>query len=119
LFASSFDNFVKQLETVKDRLPVVTAEFGDTWINGISSDPWKMAVFREISRLRADCVARGECSLEDYRVYNFSRFLVKIPEHTWGLPSVYDTMHWSNSAFNSVRQSKTFVNAVQAWVEQR
>jgi hypothetical protein len=34
IFASTYDSFVEQLLTVKSTLPVVSGEFGDTWIYG-------------------------------------------------------------------------------------
>ncbi|KAJ3075896.1 hypothetical protein HK102_005517, partial [Quaeritorhiza haematococci] len=36
----------------KDLLPEVEAEIGDTWIYGVPSDPYRMASFRALQRLR-------------------------------------------------------------------
>lgn len=41
--ASTFDDFTRVLATVKDKLPVVTKEVGDTWMMGVPSDPLKMS----------------------------------------------------------------------------
>jgi len=58
--------------------------------------------------------------MTDPRVVNASRFLVKMAEHTWGLPSERDTAHWSNSAFYPLRSSsQNFIDVVNSWVEQR
>jgi hypothetical protein len=62
VFASTFDQFVEQLETVADQLPVIDLEVGDTWIYGVPSDPLKVMQFRETMSLRAECYASGECS---------------------------------------------------------
>lgn len=41
-------------------------------------------------------------------------------EHTWGLPSVYDDINWSNIAFEKVVNSiQSYRNCVIAWTEQR
>ena len=40
-----------------------------------------------------------QCSLDDPRVYNASRFLLKLGEHTLGLNNVRDTVNWTNAAF--------------------
>ena len=41
-------------------------------------------------------------------------------EHTWGLPSVYDQIHWSNEAFEKVVDTApSYNNCRQAWLEQR
>ena len=42
VFASTFDNFIRDVLPVKDQLPVITKEVGDTWLYGAASDPLKM-----------------------------------------------------------------------------
>ena len=42
VFASTFDNFIRDVLPVKDQLPVITKEVGDTWMYGAASDPLKM-----------------------------------------------------------------------------
>ena len=37
VFASTFDDFSAIAHTVKDQLPVVTSEIGDTWLYGVPS----------------------------------------------------------------------------------
>ena len=59
LFGSTFDNFVESLTQVRDKLPVVNMEVGDTWIQGIASDPRKMAEYRAVSRVMKTCLASG------------------------------------------------------------
>jgi hypothetical protein len=85
VFASTYDNFVKQLATVKSQLPVITEEIGDTWIHGVQSDPLRVAQFRMILRLRRECLKSGQCDPKDPRIQNFNRLLIKVTEHTWGL----------------------------------
>lgn len=44
----------------------------------------------------------------------------EILEHTWGLPSVYDQINWSNDQFRTVVDSvQSFNNCRSAWLEQR
>jgi hypothetical protein len=57
--SDSFDDFVEKVWPVRSNLPVVTAEIGDTWIYGASTDPLKLAQFRAINRARAQCSADG------------------------------------------------------------
>jgi hypothetical protein len=41
-------------------------------------------------------------------------------EHTWGLPSVYDDINWSNKAFEKVvNTGQSYNNCRAAWLEQR
>jgi len=45
--------------------------------------------------------------MSDQRVWNSSRFLIKLPEHTWGLPAEGDHLHWSNKEFHKLRDGMT------------
>ena len=135
VFASTFDAFVEDVLPVKDQLPVVTSEVGDTWMYGAPSDPLKMAQNRLIQRAWEDCLAKeraagghgggGESSCEwenSAAIRNMTRFLMKAPEHTWGTPGIsgwgsgddYDkanfTAHLNNDAYHA---------AASSWAEQR
>jgi hypothetical protein len=57
--SDAFDDFITAVEPFKANLPLVTAEIGDTWIHGASTDPLKVALFRSASRERAKCIAAG------------------------------------------------------------
>ena len=43
---------------VKNLLPVITKEVGDTWMYGAPSDPLKMAQSRELQRVWTECLQR-------------------------------------------------------------
>jgi hypothetical protein len=34
-------------------------------------------------QLRAECLGSGACDINDVRIFNFSRLLLKNGEHTW------------------------------------
>ena len=57
--ASSFDKYIEALSPIKDKLPVIDSEIGDTWIQGIASDPRKMAEYRAVSRAMKACMTSG------------------------------------------------------------
>jgi len=121
---STYDAFVASLEAAMHadaaiQLPVVTEEIGDTWVFGVASDPLKMKWYRRINRMRSLCIERGDCQLEDARFYNFSRLLLKIPEHTWGLPDVQDNANWTNEQFSRAKDGPNYFNCTSAWDEQR
>ncbi|XP_048244901.1 uncharacterized protein LOC124124794 isoform X2 [Haliotis rufescens] len=119
LMASTFDNFIEALQPIKGQLPVVEVEVGDTWVQGISSDPVKMARYWAFANKLQVCVRKGECSGDDPRIKAAVRYLIKPPEHTWGLPSVGDTVNWTNTAFNLAKNGKNYKNCENAWLEQR
>ena len=46
IYASTLEDYIENILPIKDQLPVITHEIGDTWIQGISSDPYKLAFQR-------------------------------------------------------------------------
>ncbi|XP_074653316.1 uncharacterized protein LOC141907538 isoform X2 [Tubulanus polymorphus] len=119
LHSSAIDDYIAAIWNYRHELPVVDKEIGDTWIQGIQSDPLKMAKFRAFMRTRTHCVESGYCDLNSHMLYNSSRFLIKLGEHTWGLSSVHDTINWSNKQFKSVRNTAQFPIHEKAWRTQR
>ncbi|XP_059146377.1 uncharacterized protein LOC131933885 [Physella acuta] len=119
LVASTFDNFVKVLETVKSTLPVRSFEIGDTWIQGVASDPKKTAMYRAFVRAWEGCRDTGKCLDADPRIQNMLRFLIKLPEHTWGAHDFLDHVNWTNAELAVARQSKVYKTAEDTWREQR
>ena len=118
VFASTFDNFTNSV-SIGD-LPVLTnKEIGDTWIQGIASDPLKSSMYRSMALSLDQCLKDGACDLSDPVVSNATRFLVKLPEHTWGLSGVRNTDDWTNSDFKKARTTAEFINNENSWFEQR
>jgi len=118
VFASTLDGFASKIANWSS-LPVVAGEIGDTWIQGVASDPLKMAQFRALSSAFSQCLLDGKCEGSDFVVQNASRFLIKLAEHTWGLPDVHDTVNWTNTAFQKARNGTNYLNAINSWIEQR
>ena len=117
VFASTLDEFVSQVD--RSALPVVNGEIGDTWIQGIAADPRKTAEYRAYAKSLLHYVSQPGNSLKDPVVYNMSTYLIKLPEHTWGLSGVSDSEHWSNDQFEKVRQGASFIANENSWREQR
>ncbi|CAL8470098.1 g9640 [Coccomyxa elongata] len=120
VFASTFDDFTNQLVAAKDQLdlPVVYSEVGDTWIHGVQSDADRVAEFRAFMRMRRTMPDQ----FGSYMMRNFTRFMVKVPEHTWGPDvKVYlnDYANWSNDLFEAVRSSENYNYMEAAWTRQR
>ena len=59
LKASRFDDFFDVAQMIRSELTVVTSEFGDTWIQGVASDPRKCAEYRAVTRVLRNCLAAG------------------------------------------------------------
>ncbi|KAL4235485.1 hypothetical protein ACF0H5_007120 [Mactra antiquata] len=120
--ASTFDEYVGLAMDYVDNLPVVTQEMGDVWIQGAASDPLKVAQLRALYRVRRKCFKDGRCTLDDPRIYNSSRFMLKLSEHTWGSDGGFlDVIHWTNDQFYKIlgQPNNEFYNATIYWDEQR
>ncbi|EGD78368.1 hypothetical protein PTSG_09435 [Salpingoeca rosetta] len=120
---SSFDSYFEILESVKHRLPVITQEIADTWIYGIASDPYKNTAYRALERARVSCLGSGACSAADAVMLNFTRLLLKNPEHTWGgdvKKYLHDEDNWLNVDFHRLQYSAdNYVQIASMWQEQR
>ncbi|MEH7009832.1 DUF5054 domain-containing protein [Neobacillus niacini] len=106
IVASTLDAFAEKLLTIKHLLPVIKEEIGDSWIHGIASDPWKVARYRELLRLRDKWNATGQLDPESEQYAQFCNRLMLIPEHTWGMnASVYlvDFANYSAADFAAAR----------------
>ncbi|KAL4451756.1 hypothetical protein ABPG75_007418 [Micractinium tetrahymenae] len=123
--AGGFDGFVSDLLKAAPGLdlPVVTGEIGDTWIFGVASDPGKIAEYRALLRMRRASTER----YEDPAFQRFSRLLLKLPEHTWGVdvkeyPNNWDI--WANADLHKKLAELTgpddpFQVAIDSWARQR
>jgi hypothetical protein len=119
----ALDGFIGEVAPHINKLPLVTAEIGDTWIQGASSDPLKVALFRSASRQRAMCMAAANCepAASSLAFKDFERLLMKVGEHTWGWNGG-DTRNggWSNADFAVERKSDPqYATAAKTWQEQR
>jgi hypothetical protein len=120
--ASTMDAFALVLERIRDTLPVLTAEIGDTWIHGGATDPVKTAQLRALMRLRRGWLAEGRIGREDPVYKDFSRGLMLITEHTWGLDEkvhLADYAHYDAAGFQKARPGPDFQKMEESWAEQR
>ena len=123
IVASGYDPFVVKLMQYQDQLPVVTGEIGDTWIYGTSSDPWKTQQFYSIINTWEQAIKSSPVLyLDDVRIHNFSRLLIKNGEHTWGKDVktyLKDWVNWDNQAFLAHLNTSPYQDMIASWMEQR
>ncbi|KAK9821791.1 hypothetical protein WJX81_004092 [Elliptochloris bilobata] len=119
--ASTFDEYVAELldylPTYRN-WPTVTQEIGDTWVYGVASDPQKLARFRALMRMRS---ALPEEALRVPALKNFTRMLLKIPEHTWGADMktyLPDFDNWDNADFHAHLGDWDYQAVVAGWYDQ-
>lgn len=68
---------------VQDPLTCVVSR--RSWMYGVASDPVKVAQMRSMMRNFVQCATAGACNAtSEPGVFDFTRGLLKLPEHTWG-----------------------------------
>ncbi|DBA83693.1 TPA: hypothetical protein ACH3X1_006235 [Trebouxia sp. C0004] len=122
VFTSTLDNFTLALQAALPnlQLPVVTEEIGDTWAYGIASDADKVAEYRALLRMRTATAWK----VEEAAYRNFSRLLLKIPEHTWGFDTktfLHDNANWGNKQFHAQldAHAQNYEDNIAQWQRQR
>lgn len=119
VFASTMDAYAAHLPEVRDNLPVITQEIGDTWIHAVGADPRKESQYRELLRMRRVLRERGTPE-ED--LHEFSRNLLMVAEHTQGLDVKTHLGDWTNyraGGFRAARRQENFKKMEASWQEQR
>ncbi len=107
VIASTLDAYAAELLSIKNQLPVVTEEIGDTWIHGVGTDPQKVGLFLELSRLRKQWIKEG---VDFNSINEFSENLLLIAEHTWGMDHklfMLDTESYKLADFREARLNDT------------
>jgi len=133
IFSSTFSNFTGHLETVREKLPVVSEEIGDSWIYGVPSDPQKVSRMRAMGRAWktfVDSAFSGNVThamRSDSDLLRATKLALKLGEHTWGKDvkkNLVDNDSWRNDDFERAK-AKGSSNASQyealelSWWEQR
>ncbi|CAF1185199.1 unnamed protein product, partial [Didymodactylos carnosus] len=120
VFASSLQSFLEDVASYSSELEYFDSDISDTWLQGIGSDPKRVQQYQVLQQAISRCYDENLCEYNNEQLINASRFLIKIPEHTWGLPGVYDQINWSNKQFHAVVNSgNNYNNCRSAWTEQR
>lgn len=83
--AASMDDFAEAVWQVRNQLPIIENEIGDTWIHGSASDPYKSASLRELTALKRKWLADGSMKKDSEEYIGFTDALLCISEHTCGM----------------------------------
>jgi len=100
IYSGSLDEFFQLADANDrsgvDRLPIITEEIGDNWINGIMSDVWKTTTARRMQTAWSDYISAGN-DVDD-SMLSAGNFLLKATEHTWGMAELYNaSSNWTNA----------------------
>lgn len=111
VFASTLDDFAAELLKIRDWFPVLTQEIGDSWIHGVGTDPYKVAGYRALLRLKEDWLQSGELSDTTEGYDGFMTNLLLIAEHTWGKDFktyLADYQNWAKKDFQAARTKDSY-----------
>lgn len=84
IVASGLDEIAEKFWAVRDKLPVITSEIGDSWIHGASSDPFKAGALRELIALKNKWLADGSLDRNSGEYENLADNILCLAEHTCG-----------------------------------
>ena len=119
--AASLSDVAAALAPVRDKLPVVTDEIGDTWIYGIPSDPPKVARYREAARLRQEWIAQNKLEVGGEVDRALLRRMTLSVEHTWGTDTkrYLDPNHYKPADLTAVLGEPGYRTMEASWQEKR
>jgi len=121
IYAASLSDVAAALAPVRDKLPVVTDEIGDTWIYGIPSDPPKVARYREAARLRQEWIAQNKLEVGGEVDRALLRRMTLSVEHTWGTDTkrYLDPNHYKPADLTAVLGESGYRTMEASWQEKR
>ena len=122
IIPSSLNEVALELSKVENSLPVVTQEWGDTWIYGIGSDPMKVAQFRQLMRLRNQWIQDGKLKVNSEMDTQFCIPLLLMAEHTWGVDVKWYLRNFDKYQFDlypSFLDSEEARYSERSWSEKR
>ncbi len=106
LEAGTLEDFALEVRAVRDRLPLVTEEIGDSWIHGTASDPLKTSRFRRLLACKERYLAEGRLTEGSAAYERLMEKLLLVAEHTWGQDvkkHLLDFTNWSKADFARAR----------------
>jgi hypothetical protein len=119
--AATLDDTARAVGPIAGKLPVIEREIGDGWMHGATTDPQKIAHYRELQRLRTEWLAEGKFKPADKVDTAFSRHLIMVPEHTWGMDEKTHLDDYENYRADQLaahRKDANFIKFESSWKEQ-
>lgn len=112
--AACLNDVAEAIRPIKNTLPVVNEEIGDTWIHGLSSDPQKMKKYRGLLRFAETLPTEKK----EKMLYE----LLMIPEHTWGMDvktHLYEHNFFKTEELGWLRNMDTLPVGAREWEDNR
>jgi len=121
IVSTNLTEIANAVEPHRANLPVVKQEIGDTWIHGVSSDPLKLARYRDVARLRQTWLAQQKFQIGDATDLALLRHLLLEVEHTWGTDTKtwLDFDHYTPKDLAEMLHTKNYEVVQYSWKEKR
>lgn len=110
--AASMDDFAEAIWQVRDKLPVVENEIGDTWIHGSAADSYKSASLRELMSLKRKWLSDGSMEKNSEEYIGFTDALLCISEHTCGMDNKMYFADYENYLKKDFQKARAKSNVV-------
>jgi hypothetical protein len=122
ILACGLSEIANAISPIREQLPVVEQEIGDTWIHGCASDPIKISRYREICRLRQEWIAQGKVTVGDAADMAMVPWLSLVAEHTWGCDVksiIGDWKVYKPTELTAAWSKPNIQKAILTWEEKR
>lgn len=116
--ATGLDEIANELFEIRQELPVITSEIGDSWIHGSTTDPYKAAAQRELMRMKKEWLLSGAFDKESKEYEDFSDAVLTLAEHTNGgdVKRMFsDFTNYLKKDFEKARKNDLVVNSPETY----
>lgn len=83
--AGDLNEIAESLWEIREKLPVVTSEIGDTWIHGAAADPYKAGAIRTLIELKDKWLGDGTLEKGTVEYESLCDNILCLAEHTCGM----------------------------------
>lgn len=114
IIPATLNDLAIEVDKIRDTLPVINAEIGDSWIHGIMTDPRKVFSYNALLNYAKEC--------DEQTREKMYESLLLVPEHTWGLDekiTLADSVNFEKQSFFAALDTKKFKRFESSWEEQR
>lgn len=122
IVAGTLDDYAEQIWNVRDKLPVVTSEIGDSWIHGSAADPYKSAALRTLISFKNKWLSNGTLNKGSEEYVNLEQNILCLAEHTCGMDvkiALGEYENYLKDDFSKARLTKPYKLIEKSWAEQR
>ena len=114
IIPATLNDLAIEAEKIRDTLPMIDAEIGDSWIHGVMTDPRKVFSYHALLNYAKKCDEKTRKKMYES--------LLLVPEHTWGLDekiTLADTVNFEKQRFFEALDTPAFKRFEKSWEEQR